>query len=618
MSSLPPDAWWPRFWAQAVVLVNAADKTIEDLVGLSRQDTVERYLAQNAKNIEHRTEMLLERARQRLALHESGDLPARAEADWDVVGDLTGGFDYRTTATCPACGESGVLEGGNVTDSQLHTEQVAENDYDMSVDLTVGSDYFSCPRCHLVSDGFELVAQAGLEQEFITDGDPRTTSVTSTATTRSRPPELTKLATDASELDGLPCNARRDVGTQQGDGILRDDAAMDYHDLWRRTSVAEFGGRICDGWASVYTTSTGADPDDLVVVDPGNRFSYTFDLAGSLREDPSTRAPRVIGVWRCSQPGAGVRDRNRMRGFPRPVRHEDDRGHLISCAAGGGYDINLVPMNAALNRGWSQEGARFRAMERLAAAVPGTLFFIRPVYDDDSDRPCRFEVGVQVGTALLVEEFANAPSQTNGIRLAALRHSVAFPLGADLVSGCLDLENATDRLFARGCRSGAASLSRAERCAVAAVTGHVAESVTALLLDAVGWRVVWHHVGPGPHGVDLVLLTPDDNVVAMEVKGTLVPGRIPRLSHRDIAQMSAAWIDKADNPGMAELGLRSADIYGGVVAINFADLTWRAAMMADFAQLRPISDIKELTQLRWLDPLPSPRPDIIDSARNPK
>ena len=92
-----------------------------------------------------------------------------------------------------------------------------------------------------------------------------------------------------------------------------------------------------------------------------------------------------------------------MRGHPRPGRSADDRGHLISCAAGGGYDINLVPMDAALNRGWSAEGSRFRALERKAAAAPGTLFFIRPVYQDGTDRPSRFEAGVQDGENLLVE-----------------------------------------------------------------------------------------------------------------------------------------------------------------------------------------------------------------------
>jgi hypothetical protein len=341
-------------------------------------------------------------------------------------------------------------------------------------------------------------------------------------------------------------------------------------------------------------------PEDLVVVDPGNGFSYLFDLAGTLRGESCSRVPRVVGVWGLSQPAAEGRDHSRMRGHPRPGRSGDDRGHLVSCAAGGGYDINLVPMDAALNRGWSAEGSRFRALERKAAATPGALFFIRPAYQDGTDRPGRFEAGVQDGENLLVEVFVNGARWSTPTSSAALRQSSAFGLDTLVVEGCLDLASAKDRLFARGLRSGSASLSRAERCAVAGVTGHIAESVIEVLLDRLDWRVLWHFTGPGRHGVDLLFLTPDDKIVAVEVKGTLTAGRIPRLSRRELAQMSAEWVDKADNPGMAELGLRSADIYGAVAVVNFADLTWRVALTADFSALLPVIHIRQLTHLNWL------------------
>ena len=285
-----------------------------------------------------------------------------------------------------------------------------------------------------------------------------------------------------------------------------------------------------------------------------------------------------------------------MRGHPRPGRPADDRGHLISCAAGGGYDINLVPMDAALNRGWSAAGSRFRAMERKAAAVPGTLFFIRPDYQDDTDRPCRFEVGVQDGENLLIDVFANAAGPAG----TTLRRASAFGLDITVIEDCLDLASAKDQLFDRGWRSGPVTLTRAERCALAGVTGHIAESVTEVLLDRLDWRVLWHFTGPGRHGVDLLFLTPDNKVTAVEVKGTLTAGRIPSLSRRELTQMSADWIDKADNPGMAELGLRSADIYGAVVVINFADMTWRVALTADFSVLSPVVHTDQLTDLRWL------------------
>lgn len=381
--------------------------------------------------------------------------------------------------------------------------------------------------------------------------------------------------------------------------------SVDYQQRWAaRDSVAGFGQGLCDAWAAEYSAGAELDRGDLVVVDPGNGFSYLFDLAGTLRGDLCSRAPRVAGVWGLSQPGATGRDHSRMRGHPRPGRPGDDRGHLISCAAGGGYDINLVPMDAALNRGWSAEGSRFRALERKAAAAPGTLFFIRPVYQDGTDRPIRFEAGVQDGENLLVEVFANSAGRPAPMRSAALRQAAAFGLDAAVIEGCLNLACAKDRLFARGWRSGPGSLTRAERCAVAGVTGHIAESVTEVLLDRLDWRVLWHFTGPGRHGVDLVLVTPDDKIVAVEVKGTLTAGHIPRLSRREITQMSAEWVDQADNPGMAELGMRSADVYGAIAVINFADTTWRIALTADFSALSPVLHLGQLTRLSWLTPQP--------------
>lgn len=376
---------------------------------------------------------------------------------------------------------------------------------------------------------------------------------------------------------------------------------MDYQRLWHARGIDDFGSSVSETWANEYIVDVGAAPSDIVVVDPGNGFNYVFDLAGSLTENPAPWPPRVLGVWGASRPGASLRDDSRIKGYPRPRRGEDDRGHLIAFASGGGYDINLIAMDAALNRGWSEEGHRFRAMERRAAVSPGALFFIRPRYADDTDRPVRFEVGVQDGTELLVDSFVNHDTRPTTVSASKLRDAAALPIEGELVRGCLDPTNERDAVFEKGWQSGVASLTRGERNAVAGITGHVAESVTELLLDDLGWHVLWHLTGPGRHGVDLVFLAPDDKVVAVEVKGTLVPGRIPRLSRRELAQMSAAWIDKADNPGMAELRLQSDDVYGAVVAVNLADLTWRVGFTSDFLVLRPVVDLAHVESLAWLD-----------------
>ena len=109
---------------------------------------------------------------------------------------------------------------------------------------------------------------------------------------------------------------------------------MGYQRRWSASqSARHFGQLICDAWASDYLSSAPAEREDLVTIDPGNGFTYLYDLAGTLRGGNRSRVPRVIGVWGLSQPPAGRRDIGRMRGHPRPGRPGDDRGHLISCAA---------------------------------------------------------------------------------------------------------------------------------------------------------------------------------------------------------------------------------------------------------------------------------------------
>jgi hypothetical protein len=89
-----------------------------------------------------------------------------------------------------------------------------------------------------------------------------------------------------------------------------------------------------------------------------------------------------------------------------------------------------------------------------------------------------------------------------------------------------------------------------------------------------------------------------DRVFAIEVKGTLHAGRVPRLSKRAVAQMSAAWVDKADNPGMAGWGLQSDDVDGAVVAVNFADMVLRAIVTADFATWLALASVEDLSAVR--------------------
>ena len=63
---LPPEHWWPRYWAQATILISHLDKDISDFVGPSREDQVREHLKRNEEHLAARLEALLERARQRI------------------------------------------------------------------------------------------------------------------------------------------------------------------------------------------------------------------------------------------------------------------------------------------------------------------------------------------------------------------------------------------------------------------------------------------------------------------------------------------------------------------------------------------------------------------------
>jgi hypothetical protein len=170
-TAIPQAAWWPKFWAQVAILVTALDKDIIELVGLEREQVVNGFLDQNKKNIEHRTEALIERAKQRLAQYLQGTLPAKIAAQWKPGLDRSVGMSHRDIENCPACGSAGLLEGDEVLNVEVEYEQYDEDEYGVVVTLTIAADYFSCTQCQLVLDSFELVEQAGLRTEFFAEGD---------------------------------------------------------------------------------------------------------------------------------------------------------------------------------------------------------------------------------------------------------------------------------------------------------------------------------------------------------------------------------------------------------------------------------------------------------------
>lgn len=77
---------------------------------------------------------------------------------------------HSEAADCPACGSTGLLEGDEVVNEDVHypsalsfTDEEPERDYrgDGSVTLTIAADYFSCPGCQLVLTATSCSSESG-------------------------------------------------------------------------------------------------------------------------------------------------------------------------------------------------------------------------------------------------------------------------------------------------------------------------------------------------------------------------------------------------------------------------------------------------------------------------
>lgn len=189
-------------------------------------------------------------------------------------------------------------------------------------------------------------------------------------------------------------------------------------------------------------------------------------------------------------------------------------------------------------------------------------------------------------------------SARNELRLRpALRAAAPISILEEMISSCLDAGDPADALFARARRDGLSSIPPSERYGLNRVTGEVAESVAELLLAEVGVTVFWHITTPGIHGVDLLFLCPDESVLALEVKGTLRTGAIPRMTPSRLRQMSRDWLNGPDNPAMAEWELEADDLYAGVMVVDLAAGAARLAVSGDFDLFVPTESLEQLQTL---------------------
>lgn len=182
---------------------------------------------------------------------------------------------------------------------------------------------------------------------------------------------------------------------------------------------------------------------------------------------------------------------------------------------------------------------------------------------------------------------------------AALRAATAFKLEQGEILQCLT-DAPRDELLRHALEEGLVGLKPQERRgSLWRAVGEVAEAVAEIACVDAGYSVFWHITEPGAHGVDLLFLSPDDQVLALEVKGTLRPGAVPRLTPSRLRQMSREWLNDPTNPAMQEWNLEADDLFAGVMVVDLARSTYRIALSADFERFHPAQDAQSLS-LRWL------------------
>jgi hypothetical protein len=161
-------------------------------------------------------------------------------------------------------------------------------------------------------------------------------------------------------------------------------------------------------------TPTETNIHQIILPNFENLFDLTSELIveGSVTDEEATD-DRIVVIFGRSHPASVKRDASRIRGFlGGPLADKEgcatDKGHFIGHSLGGGLDINLFPQRRDINRGWSERGKVFRAMERYCADNAGTFCFSRPIYHDRTWRPHSLEYGILKDVnSLWIEQFNN-------------------------------------------------------------------------------------------------------------------------------------------------------------------------------------------------------------------
>lgn len=183
-----------------------------------------------------------------------------------------------------------------------------------------------------------------------------------------------------------------------------DYQALAGDDLYSDSTLHSLTTALIEAWSSVYRTRT---PEaNLYEIGP-EPWTFLFDFSS---ETGGPQWDRTVAAYGLSVPGKRPRDEAYQRRYPSPKSRAErrlDKGHMVPHHVGGDLGQNIFPQDHELNCGISEEGKRYRALEREVGATPGSFFFCRLIYTDITDFPAWIELGTLRSGALYVERFRN-------------------------------------------------------------------------------------------------------------------------------------------------------------------------------------------------------------------
>jgi hypothetical protein len=171
------------------------------------------------------------------------------------------------------------------------------------------------------------------------------------------------------------------------------------------SAIAHLSDTLPYLWVSAYHDSASPRQTDICRIRV-DTFEYIYDdyatlEAKGIAPDDTEDEARIVAVLGQSASQKKARDDSRLRGWVgatgKYFGDAWDKGHFMAHSIGGSVDhaeLNVFIQKRGLNRGWTDQGKRFRAMEQYCERHPSTFCFSRPIYTDGTAKPSFLEFGV--------------------------------------------------------------------------------------------------------------------------------------------------------------------------------------------------------------------------------